>query len=219
MAIYSQHCAERRKGIKIWQVDPAEDGMTESYLIPSIEPSGEFGEIDSLDISCVLTEENIARVEGLIRLYMVEDLTPEAMIMRIGTQFPKVHKEPLQHPVLVSLDYGLRKHFCALRGTLANCAATYDASPTPGTPINARFSFSRSPGDSAKIEVVAQAKAGGSGLTLTYRISNSDGRLLAEGPRATVGEDMAAPGVQAVADAWLGEITDFVQENRHLFVR
>ena len=216
MAIYSQYCEEWGKGIKIWLVDPTEDWATESYFHPIVEPSGEFGEVDSLDISCVLTEENVGGAEELIRLYMVEDLSPEAMIVRIGALFPVPQEEPLRHPVLVSLDYGLRKHFCALRGMLGNTVATYDATRTPGTLIKARFDFSRSTSDSPRVEIVAQAEEDSAGLLLTYRINSGDGRLLADGPSAVVSSDITASDDPDIANSWLREVRQFIADRQSL---
>lgn len=84
MAIYSQVCEARRKAINVWQVDPNEievTGETPATFFDAamIVRDPEVAKIDTLDITCVLSDENIETAEELIRLYMVDDMTPEAL--------------------------------------------------------------------------------------------------------------------------------------------
>ncbi len=84
MAVYSQICEARRKAVTIWLIDAKEIEATgrapENFIdafMQRLDP--EVAKIDALDISCVLSDENLATAERLIRLYMVDDLTPEAL--------------------------------------------------------------------------------------------------------------------------------------------
>ena len=83
-AVYTQFCEARRKGIVIWLRDSDEmDGygfQPETFFeahLHLFDP--DVAKIDTLDISCVLSDENLERIESLIRLYMVDDVTPESL--------------------------------------------------------------------------------------------------------------------------------------------
>lgn len=82
--VYTQICEARHKGIKVWLRDPKEienygfqpETFFQSFL-ELLDP--DFAQIDALDISCVLSDENLDRIESLIRLYMVDDVSPDAL--------------------------------------------------------------------------------------------------------------------------------------------
>ncbi len=82
--VYTQFCEARKKGIVVWLRDPDEmkgyGFQPETYLeccLQLCDP--DFAKIDSLDISCVLSDENLKRTESLVRLYMVDDIAPDAL--------------------------------------------------------------------------------------------------------------------------------------------
>ncbi|WP_193369134.1 hypothetical protein [Pelagibius marinus] len=82
--VYTQFCEERRKGIVIWLKDA--DKMTgygiqpETYFESCLKVADpDFARIDELEVNCVLSDENLEQVENLIRLYMVDDVTSEAL--------------------------------------------------------------------------------------------------------------------------------------------
>jgi len=84
MPIYSQVCEDRRKAIKVWQVDAKNieptDSTVETFFEAFVERCDpDIAKIDALDITCVLSDENLATAESLVRLYMVDDLIPEAL--------------------------------------------------------------------------------------------------------------------------------------------
>lgn len=82
--VYTQICEARRKGVAIRLKEPGEmkgygfhpETFFEAFL-ELFDP--DVAKIDKLDITCVLSDENLERMEDLIRLYMVDDVTPEAL--------------------------------------------------------------------------------------------------------------------------------------------
>src|SRR3546814_6788828 len=81
----TQSCEARRKGVAIWLKDPGEmrgyGFRPETFFEAGVElANSDVVKIDKLDITCVLSDENLGRIESLIRLYMVDDLTPEALM-------------------------------------------------------------------------------------------------------------------------------------------
>jgi hypothetical protein len=83
-AVYTQFCEARRKGVVIWLTNPQEIeaiGETPETFFDAtmIVWDPEVAKIDTLNIICVLSDENLAAAEKLIRLYMVDDVTPEAL--------------------------------------------------------------------------------------------------------------------------------------------
>ncbi len=86
--IYSQLCEVRQKGIVVWLKDSKEmagygfqpETFFEAHL-QLFDPN--VAKIDTLDISCVLSDENLEKAESLIRLYMVDDIKPEALAATI----------------------------------------------------------------------------------------------------------------------------------------
>ena len=84
MPVYTQYCEARQKGIAIWLKDPEEmEGygfQPETFFQARLELSDpDVARIDKLDISCVLSEENLNKAESLIRLYMIDDVPPTAL--------------------------------------------------------------------------------------------------------------------------------------------
>lgn len=217
MPIYTQWCEERGKGIKIWQHDPAEDWASADFFDARMEPWGEFGEVDTLDISCVLTEGNLARAEALILLYMVDDLSAEEMSQRLEPMFPHPDSQAsAERPLaLVSLDYGLRKHFCALRGMRGEGFASYVPIPGPDFVLSARMSFSASACGSS-IAILAQVIRREDKLCLTYQLCDADGNMLAEGPSGALSVGCDAPDDARRAEDWLDAIRQFIEDNRNL---
>ncbi|MGF1628105.1 MAG: hypothetical protein ACFCUT_01405 [Kiloniellaceae bacterium] len=85
MPVYTQICEARSKGIVIWLANPKEieaiSNEPETFFeaeTPVRDP--ELAKIACLDITCVLSDENLVTAEDLIRLYMVDDVTPEALM-------------------------------------------------------------------------------------------------------------------------------------------
>ena len=83
-AVYTQFCRARRKGIEIWLKDSDEmmgyGFQPETFMEASLKLSDpDVAKIDALEINCVLSDENLERIESLIRLYLVDDVTPEAL--------------------------------------------------------------------------------------------------------------------------------------------
>lgn len=84
MPVYTQVCETRSKGIVIWLKDPGEMkgyGFQPETFFETETPvrDPEVAKIACLDITCVLSDENLERMESLIRLYMVDDVTPGAL--------------------------------------------------------------------------------------------------------------------------------------------
>jgi len=212
--IFTRICEGRGKAITIRQYTPGEDWNAEYLLHAFVHPQGEFGEVDTLDLSIVLTEETLAKAEALIRLYVVDDLSPEEMTQRLGNMDPNSDNPTgAERPLaLVSLDYGLCKHFAALRGARGACLAGYDAIPSPRFVVNMRMRFSKHDGSNS-VRIFAQGTQRDGKLRLSYEIKDTNGDLLAKGPSAamSVGGD-AANDVRIVED-WLDEVDQFASNN------
>jgi hypothetical protein len=85
MPIYTQICEARRKGIVVWLRDASEMRSSgfqpETFLEAHLTVNDpDVAKIDTLDITCVLSDENLERLEALVRLYMVDDVAPEALV-------------------------------------------------------------------------------------------------------------------------------------------
>jgi hypothetical protein len=83
--VYTQFCEARRKGIVLWLKDPDEvqgyGFQPETFFQAFLKLSDpDVAKIDTLDITCVLSDENLGTAESLIRLYMVDDVAPEALV-------------------------------------------------------------------------------------------------------------------------------------------
>jgi hypothetical protein len=83
--VYTQFCEVRRKGIVIWLKDPDEmrgyGFQPEAFFQAFLKLSDpDAAKIDTLDITCVLSDENLVTAGDLIRLYMVDDVTPEVLL-------------------------------------------------------------------------------------------------------------------------------------------
>jgi hypothetical protein len=86
--IYTQICEARRKGIVVWLKDAGEmrsyGFQPETFLEAHLRVNDpDVAKIDTLDISCVLSDENLERLESLIRLYIVDDVTPAALAVAV----------------------------------------------------------------------------------------------------------------------------------------
>lgn len=210
--IYTQICEERRKGIKVWLVIPQDVRSSDQAFHALMDPCGEHGEIDALDISCVLTDENLAKADELIRLYMVDDRAPEAMTLHIEAMLPNGEgRDRAKRPLaLASLDYGLRKHFCVLRGITGEGIASYDAAPKPGYVFNASMRFTKS-GSNKTIAVTASAKADGDKVHLSYEMTGPN-RQSAKGPEAATSLDCDAPDDALIVEDWLSAIGPFAMD-------
>ncbi len=84
MPVYTQVCEARRKGIVIWLKDPKEMegyGFQPEIFFAAETPvrDMEVEKVACLDITCVLSDENLERIESLIRIYIVSDVTPDAL--------------------------------------------------------------------------------------------------------------------------------------------
>jgi hypothetical protein len=84
MPVYTQFCEARRKGIAIWLQDPEKmqkyGFQPETYFESCLKLADpDFTKIDEFEVNCVLSDENLERMESLIRLYMVDDLMPEIL--------------------------------------------------------------------------------------------------------------------------------------------
>ena len=212
--VYSQVCEERARAITVWIVDPQDAQGSSNIFRALMEPYGEYGEIDVLDISCVLTDENLATAEQLIRLYMVDDQTPEAMTLHIEALLPndKGRGRAKHSLALASLDYGSRKHFCRLRDVVRPCAASYDATLKPGNVFNASMRFGE-PGGGQEVVVSAQAKHDGEKTRLSYHLGKSNGEGRRQGPMAEISAACDAPGDARLVKQWLDALAQFVDEN------
>jgi hypothetical protein len=89
MPVYTQVCEVRSKGIVIWLADPKKiEAMSEKpeifFQVETPVRDPEVAKIACLDITCVLSDENLAAAEKLIRLYMVDDVTPGELAAAIG---------------------------------------------------------------------------------------------------------------------------------------
>src|SRR3546814_3641440 len=70
--VYTQICEARRKGVAIWLKDPGEmrgyGFRPETFFEAGVElANSDVVKIDKLDITCVLSDENLGRIESLVR--------------------------------------------------------------------------------------------------------------------------------------------------------
>jgi len=83
--VYTQFCDARRKGVVIWLKDSEEmrghGFQPETFFQAFLKLSDpDVAKIDTLDITFVLSDANLGTAKDLIRLYMVDDVTPEVLL-------------------------------------------------------------------------------------------------------------------------------------------